>query len=238
MKILNHMKENIFITGAGIAALSHSTWSLGTLFSGNMPVVAINDYGSMAMWVYWFVPAFLIAFALDIGQINTSHQIRVSGLTWQRGLTFIVFSFATYYLQFLYIAHHMPLLVVESGISAVHIEKVTQLRDAAIWLLPAILPLATFLYTLSGNTENQDSDLEQQDNYVDYDMSSINIISTDDYQDALPFADSEINLLPDAGHMAECDCGWQKDGYDSDLNARRALSMHQRSCEVQHAVIE
>src|SRR5690348_14888484 len=112
MKVLKHIFQQPFVTATGAAALVHSTWALGTLFAGVQPA------GGWAL-VGWLLPALLIAFALDVGQIVTSAEIRQNGLTRTRGLTFIVFAGATYYLQWLYIAHHMPALAIAAGVSDV-----------------------------------------------------------------------------------------------------------------------
>jgi flagellar biosynthesis protein FliQ len=140
-RTMKHIVQQPFIVATSIAALIHSTWSLGTLFSGTQP----------EGWhlVGWLIPALLIAFAIDVGQIATSAEIREHGLTPIRGLTFVVFAMATYYLQWLYMAHHMPILELSLGISESMVMVATQLRDMAIWFIPALLPVSTLLYTFS-----------------------------------------------------------------------------------------
>ena len=146
MNFIKHMFRQPFVFATGLAALIHSTWALGTLFSGEQPTG----------WhlVGWLIPALLIAFALDVGQIVTSTEIRESGLTVARGLTFLVFALATYYLQWLYIAHHMPALELAPGISPIAQTTALYMRDAALWVIPAFLPLSTVLYTFSGEKKN------------------------------------------------------------------------------------
>jgi len=149
MKIAHQMKhviEQPFVFATGLAALVHSTWSLGTLFSGQQPEAVFTDIHFLG----WIVPALLIAFALDIGQISTSMEIREEGLTLGRGVTFFVFAVATYYLQWLYMAHHMPNLPLSEGVTGkVWTDFAVNLRDAGIWLVPSLLPLSTILYTFS-----------------------------------------------------------------------------------------
>lgn len=149
MKALRHAFGQPFITATGAAALVHSTWALGTLFSGIQPDPATEFVHYMG----WLIPALLIAFALDVGQIVTSAEIREHGLTYGRGLTFFVFAGATYYLQWLYIAHHIPALEIGAGVSEIARGTAISLRDAALWIVPALLPLSTLLYTLSGKQE-------------------------------------------------------------------------------------
>lgn len=145
MNLLNHITAQIFVTAAGLAAFVHSTWSLATFFTGQEP----DKRADIFAWVLWIVPAALIAFAIDVGQINTAHEIRSGQRTIKKYITFTVFAVATYYLQWLYIVHHMPEIALASGITAEAQSLVMAIRNAAIWILPALLPLSTLLYTLS-----------------------------------------------------------------------------------------
>jgi hypothetical protein len=142
--MIKHLLLNVFVTTTGIAAFFHSTWALGTFFAGIEP-----QQGTWA-WVWWVIPAGLIAFALDIGQISTASEIKRGHRSLSKFITFGVLAAATYYLQFLYMAHHMPSLELAAGISDSARGTAILLRDAAIWLLPALLPISTVMYTLSG----------------------------------------------------------------------------------------
>lgn len=147
-RVILHLVEQPFVFATGVAALVHSTWSLGTLFAGNQPPAGLTvDY------IGWLAPALLIAFALDVGQIATSTEIRKHGLTWARGFTFVVFAVATYYLQWLYIAHHMPALQLAPGVRESWGTLATLIRDSALWFIPSLLPLSTLLYTFSNKYE-------------------------------------------------------------------------------------
>ncbi len=65
-KFLRHLSAQPFIVATGFAALIHSTWSLGTFFSGEQPHDPVQ-------FIFWLIPALLIAFSLDIGQIEGTH---------------------------------------------------------------------------------------------------------------------------------------------------------------------
>lgn len=238
MKFLKHLVENPFITFTGLAALVHSTWSLGTLFSG----VAPSGY---LAWIGWVIPAFFIAFAMDIGQISTSAKIRHQGLTWGRAAAFFTFSIATYYLQFLYIAHHMPALDIAAGISEFHLATVTIARDAAIWTLPTLLPLSTLLYTFSDDNSDKNSAEEM---HSETDISIVNISDELEQKPELPelLAVNSANEekesadflhfedIGDATNLLWCpDCGYETGVKDSMVAAQRALRAHQsRHCKV------
>lgn len=159
--MLKHLMEQPFIAATGVAALVHSTWSLGTFFSGAQP-------SSGWALVGWLIPALLIAFSLDVGQIVTSAEIRTHGLTVARGVTFVVFALATYYLQWLYMAHHMPEMSLSAGISEGMRASAIALRDMAIWLIPALMPASTLLYTFSGEQHKpSDAKAKRDDELVE-----------------------------------------------------------------------
>lgn len=213
MNFLKHAYQQPLIFATGLAALVHSTWSLGTMFSGGQPSVEnITSNIGYVHFAGWIVPALLIAFALDIGQIITSHEIRSRGMTKARGVTFVVFALATYYLQWLYMAHHMPSLALAPGISSIHLPAAIRLNDMGLWLLPALLPLSTLLYTFSSDTDE--------------------IKTVHD----LPVQDSGFaQLVDNLQHVAICEnCGWKSDTKDSELSAKRALSAHRIHCTAQH----
>lgn len=223
MKMLKHATAQPFIFATGLAALVHSTWSLAVLFSGEPPLWEPTSLASWARWVYWLVPALLIAFALDVGQIATSTEIRAGDRTPTKYITFVVFAVATYYLQWLYIAHHMPALELGAGVYSDGLagRLVLLTRNAAIWFIPALLPLSTTMYTLAGGSRHQSAPVVTEQREVK--------VVVDDLAD---------NLLPDGGpdgHYAECpECGWQKI-YDNPDSAARGLRAHRQHCVALHS---
>lgn len=239
--MIRHLVENPFIAATGFAALIHSTWSLGTLFAGEQP----------EGWhlVGWLVPALLIAFALDVGQIVTSHDIRHRGLTPARAITFVVFSAATYYLQWLYIVHHMPALALAGGVSEEAAAAARALRDAALWLIPALLPLSTLLYTLSSDPapahpQTPAADPVQRHEHLhviaplDRPVAPPPVVESPMRQQlpkpsgasggrATGATEGLVALTPD-GYVATCPaCSWRT-LKPSDQSARNALIAHQR----------
>ncbi len=144
MKLFKHLASQPFIVATGIAALVHSTWSIATYFSGPEPAVRFSGE-----WLGWASVAFLIAFSMDIGQIVTSAEIRAGQRTWAKYLTFGVFAVATYYAQFLYISSHMPVVPLAAGMRREWSDLAQLLRDGAAFILPALLPASTLLYTFS-----------------------------------------------------------------------------------------
>jgi hypothetical protein len=221
MKFLKHLLENPFITFTGLAALVHSTWSLGTLFSGVQPL------GDMWLWTAWVLPAFFIAFALDVGQISTSAKIRHYGLNWQRGLAFFVFSVATYYLQFLYIAHHMPSLAIAAGVSDFHQWAVVTARDAAIWILPLLLPLSTMLYTISDGDVKAEPKADEPEILIETPKKDEKPLIEEKVREIESSVMLTEEIIQEPKYQAECDdCGWSVE-YPNKKKADRALRTHQ-----------
>lgn len=146
MNLYKHIVEQPFVMATGVAALVHSTWSLGTLFSGKQPEASLS-----VEFIGWIVPAFLIAFAMDVGQIATSAEIRAGNRSKAKYATFAVFAISTFYLQWLYMAHHMPHLELAGGVREQWSGFATFVRDAAVWIIPAFLPLSTLMYTFSSD---------------------------------------------------------------------------------------
>jgi hypothetical protein len=212
MKIFKHAVEQPFIFATGLAALVHSTWSLGTLFSGSEPAQFT------LAWIAWLIPAFLIAFALDVGQIVTSSEIRVGSRSRRKYITFAVFALATYYLQWVYMVHHMPELQLSPGIRESWGDTVTLIRDMAIWIIPALLPLSTLLYTLSS-----DDMTIQHTPQIKHEQLQVEIEQPEKVKvEQLP---KPLHL--EARHYVECpDCGWNKE-YDTPESSERGLRTHQ-----------
>ncbi len=144
MNILEHIKQQPFVIASGAAALIHSTWALCTLSAGVEPT---TQFG--AQWFAWVLPGFLVAFALDVGQIATSADIIGGQRSRAKLCTFFVFAAATYFLQWLYIAHHMPAVDLAAGVRVAWLPVAGFIRDASLWVLPLFMPLSTLLYTFS-----------------------------------------------------------------------------------------
>lgn len=233
MNFLRHMSENLFITFTGIAALVHSTWSLGTMFSGVAPS------GDLGAYVAWVLPAFFVAFAMDVGQISTSAAIRHNGLTWQRAVTFCSFAIATYYLQFLYIAHHLPAMALAQGISEYHRHNVVTWVDAAIWVLPLFLPLSTILYTLSGGDKKERPTVQQNSEpTIKMVIEDLPLIAEKNTEIAV-FTMLEEEIIQEPKYQAHCeDCGWSNE-FLSEKTAKRSLTTHKTlHCKNRHEVEE
>jgi hypothetical protein len=226
LNFLKHIYAQPFVFTTGLAAGIHSTWALGTLFSGEQPALeAVTDWVGMVHFLGWIAPALLIAFAMDVGQIITSHEIRTQGMNVARGTTFFVFALFTYYLQWMYMAHHMPLVELAPGITDVHRDAALWLRNMGLWLIPALLPLSTLLYTFSSEKHIAVQHIEQPTITM---MTPVEVAQPS-AQPMLPQVEQPA-LPGTTSHLVTCpDCGRQFDK-ESAISAQRALAAHKPHC--------
>lgn len=207
---LKHALQQPFIFATGLSAGIHSAWSLGTMFSGNMPQPGLTGH-----FIFWIVPAVLIAFAIDIGQISTSAEIRAGQHSRAKYGTFVTLALATYYLQFIYIVHHMPALQIAAGV-ALFPSLAELVRNAAVWVIPALLPISTILYTIGTDDPPV---LKPAEGYQLETPAEIVI------NDAL-LLQGENNHEPEL-YDALCDeCGWRGIDYATKLAAANAVKAH------------
>lgn len=213
-----HVTQQPFVLATGLAAFVHSTWALGTLFAGKQPDAAFN-------WQFagWIVPAALIAFALDVGQIATAAEIRAGQRTRGKYNTFIIFAIATYYLQWVYMANHMPALELAPGISDRWKDVPQIMQEAAIWIIPALLPLSTALYTLNSPDQVTKSASGEA---ASEPTNALIAAETTHFEQAV-----RGEVLDPTLFTATCPhCEWSQQ-YDTKQKASSALSAHQRACE-------
>jgi hypothetical protein len=214
MKVLQHIVQQPFVAATALAALMHSTWSLGVAFAGEQP-----EAGLTIEFIGWLAPALLIAFALDIGLLSTSNDIRRGNRSIAKLATFGVLSLSMFYLQFLYISSHGVALPISEGISTDSLPLVIGLRNLAIWVIPALLPLSTLLYTFS-QTEGTPVPDSQTDSNSE--IISANSEETPALREPKPKSKNK--------HSVACpDCDWTG-SYKSAKAASSALNAHRRHC--------
>jgi len=124
--------------------------------------------GTLHNWIkyiMWLIPGALIAAAIDIGQVQTSSKLMHSK-TWLRRAALVTTStmlaIAGYYLQWFHLIHHMPALEFGAGLAPETQDRVRITRDAAIYIIPLLLPISTILYTMSAIGEEEITPTLQQ----------------------------------------------------------------------------
>jgi hypothetical protein len=222
MSILKHIVKQPFIAATGAAAFVHSTWALATLFGGEAPHMQAGGWLTYLEFAYWIGPAMAIAFALDVGQIATSAQIRDGHKRAGKYATFAIFAIANYFLQWLYMSHHMPSLALAEGVRAQWQPLAELIRDASLWIIPAFLPLATLLYTLSDDHEAAPEAARQIELAIVPSLPNLPIApEIPEYEGLTEQADET--------YLATCPhCEWQG-VYATPYQAKQARNAHMRS---------
>jgi hypothetical protein len=227
------IRKEGFVLATALSALIHSTWVLSVMFGGYPPKWGIDSV-SLLKVAYWLVPGFLIAVAMDVGQVSTAISIRRRP-TVSKAITFATFAVATYYLQWLYMLFHMPALPVSAAVSDAQSWLIIPLKNLSLWIIPLLLPLSTVLYTLSGDTVDEPETPPKTTDIQVEEVTAIVPVNTDLHQpsgeEVLQFKTQDNETLP--FKIAHCErCGWEKTyhGSTSDLSAKRALATHTRSC--------
>lgn len=222
LEVVTFLANHLFIATTGTAALIHSTWSLATFFNGTEP-----SSPSWA-WVFWVTPALLLAISIDVGQIATSAQIARGERTRAKYATFAFLAVATYFLQWLYLAHHLPLISLGAGVNPNVVPFAIGVRDIALWLLPALLPMSTLLYTFSyGKVAKQRPATMTYKQTTQTEVkverpSAIQLQGVDAPQIAAGANDAVV------GHAITCEiCGWHT-VKDTKRGATNALVAHNR----------
>ncbi len=228
MQLTKHIVQQPFVAATALAALMHSTWSLGTLFAGTQPTAGVT-----VEFLGWLLPALLIAFSMDIGMLATAAEIRSGARSKAKYLTFAVLALSMYYLQWTYIAHHMPALDLGAGVNAAAAPFATGLRDAALWVIPGLLPLSVLLYTFStaANGQSQGMSAAISANAIAANLPTEADTEATQEAPAVAAIAKPANGKKAKGKIAvQCqDCDWHGE-YTSERSATNALLAHRKHC--------
>lgn len=203
--------KHAFVIATGVAALVHSTWTLATIFNGPEP--AIRDLH----WITWVAAAFLFAFSIDVGQIAISVELRAGERTRWKFIAFATLAGLTYFFQWWYVAMHLPDMPLAAGVRAEWRGVATFIRDAALWVVPGALPLATTIYTFSYAKPKivrtaKGASAQTQKAIV-----------------SVPQPASDITIELPEKVIAICDvCGQEVGTYTNNRSASAAISAHKR----------
>ena len=210
-RLLSHLNgSELFVAFTALAALTHSTWSLAVVFGGLEP-----DFG--LSWIGWIIPGFFIALSIDVGLLVTSMQLRSGSRTWQRYIAFVVLALSMFSLQLYYSITHAPLVPLSAGVRIDWIPFLSLFRDAMIWIVPLLLPIAITLHSFSGNDRPEP---------MPSSSTALALVAQDG---------PERVVIEKPEHFeVECqypECAWSG-VYENPASAKAALTAHQRAHKV------
>lgn len=207
----HHFTSQPFVFSTAVAAFIHSASILFFVFGGRpLDVLALPDMSPLRFimaiveFLYGIIPAVLIAASLDIGQINTSARIKAAHENGSHPLplylTFFVMAASTYYLQWLYLSIHAPFIELARGVQF-GASFANTVQDLAVWLVPALLPAGTLLYTFSADDhktpKNEASAISQPENaliIVENEISPLPVVVSLD-EDTQEFTPVQTDFL-------------------------------------------
>lgn len=227
---LEALRSQPFIAASGFAALLHSTWAISTLFHGKEPSTFSLE------WAAWIVAGFAFAFAVDVGQISISAELRTGERTPAKYAAFAFLALLSYYFQWVYLIAHVPLIELGPGVSPTYFEAVRVGRDIAIWIVPGLLPISTVLYTFSyGKVRRPPANWQKQPTASRSAKQEQMAVSAVQAQDVPKLQSQGAISLPepammDAMWVAECaKCGWKKP-CTTERKMINSLNAHKRYC--------
>lgn len=212
---LHALRDHAFVASVSIAAFTHSSWSLATVFGGHEPVFGLA-------WLGWIIPAALIAGSIDIGLLSLATQIQdPKERNWGRIMSFIFLAAGMFALQGLYVASHMPVIPLAEGVRAEWAQNASLFRDSMLIVVPGLLPLALILHTISGSRKAEIVASPSE-------LPPIALTSPDQQTTALVpnetvYVDRINELI-----LVRCDeCSWAN-SYEDERKARMGLVGHKR----------
>ena len=229
--------REMFIIAIGAAAYLHSLWSFGTFLGGAQPDPLLGGV-HILHYLGWLIPAMLLAFALDVGMIKTSQELRKGKATFAMYAAFGLLATITYTLQWLYSVHHMSAITIGAGVPVGMRDLATNVSNfLTVWLLPGALPITAIAYTFASSDATEQPrtkvtamrETTRESVTVEQPAKSTNAVGLPTGERALVVQPQDIQ---DAMHVAKCThCGWEK-RYVSPRGATNALTAHHRGCKV------
>lgn len=148
MNIWKHFKSQPFIVLVALAALPHTVWTIGTYTAGLQPD-AFGDWSNLIRAVAWLLPPLMFGIAFDIGQVVTAGEIRNGNRSQWLVRTFYALAVFSYISQLLYAMHHYPKMGIGEGAAPIVTTIGSIVSQVAVFVLPALLPVAQVLYTMA-----------------------------------------------------------------------------------------
>ena len=148
MNIWKHFRQQPFIVLVALAALPHTVWTIGTYTAGIQPE-AYGETSNLIRAIAWLLPPLAFGIAFDIGQVVTAGEIRSGNRSKWLVATFYALAVFSYVTQLLYAMHHYPKLAIGDGAVPAVTTIGSFISQCAVFVLPALLPAATVLYTMA-----------------------------------------------------------------------------------------
>lgn len=147
-RTLNTLWEAIaqhgFIVLLSLAAITHSAWSINSVFGGHEPLpMYAGD------WWGWFVPGLLMSITIDVGLLAFVTRLQNGERQVSLIVGYLLLCGLMAFGQFVYVASHIANFTLASGVADYYHDLANGIIKAALFVYPAALPVVSAVYAFS-----------------------------------------------------------------------------------------
>jgi len=147
-RTLNTLWEAIaqhgFIVLLSLAAITHSAWSINSVFGGTEPLPMYSHD-----WWGWFVPGLLMSITIDVGLLAFVTRLQNGERQVSLIVGYLLLCGLMAFGQFVYVASHIANFTLAAGVADYYHELANGIIKAALFVYPAALPVVSAVYAFS-----------------------------------------------------------------------------------------
>ncbi len=147
-RVANTLWESIaqhgFIVLLSLAAISHSAWSINSVFGGTEPMPMYSQD-----WFGWYIPGLLMSITIDVGLLAFVSRLQNGERQFSLILGYLLLCALMAFGQFVYVASHIANFTLASGVADYYHSLANGIIKAALFVYPAALPVVSAVYAFS-----------------------------------------------------------------------------------------
>jgi len=165
-----------FIVLLSLAAITHSAWSINSVFGGTEPLPMYSEH-----WWGWFIPGLLMSITIDVGLLAFVTRLQKGERQFSLILGYLLLCALMAFGQFVYVASHIANFTLAAGVADYYHDLANGIIKAALFVYPAALPVVSAVYAFSVRQKTVTSTVEPS---IDIDAKSpqigVNFVDIDD----------------------------------------------------------
>lgn len=147
-RVFNTLWESIaqhgFIVLLSLAAISHSAWSINSVFGGTEPLPMYSGD-----WWGWYLPGLLMSITIDVGLLAFVTRLQNGERQVSLIVGYLLLCALMAFGQFVYVASHIANFALASGVADYYHDLANGIIKAALFVYPAALPVVSAVYAFS-----------------------------------------------------------------------------------------
>jgi hypothetical protein len=159
-----------------LAAISHSAWSINSVFGGAEPVPMYSHD-----WWGWYMPGLLMSITIDVGLLAFVTRLQRGERQGSLIVGYLLLCALMAFGQFIYVASHIANFPLASGVADYYQNIANGIIKAALFVYPAALPVVSAVYAFSvrqqppGPSESTVDELQVTENVKSFDPTQPSI---------------------------------------------------------------